>query len=307
MARPFRFGVQLADAASRGEWVATARKAEAMGYSTLFVPDHLDEQLAPLVAAAVAAEATEDIRIGTLVLANDFRHPAVLAKEAATLDLLSDGRLELGLGTGWMRSDYEAAGLVREPARDQVDRFAETVVIVKGLLSQPRFSFTGRWYTVRDMPGYPPAVQKPHPPILIGGGGPRMLSIAAREANIVGINPVLTSGVLERHATLDAARVREKVDLVVKAAGNRADEIELNVLVSFAVVTNERQATAEALGHAFGVSAQQALGASFMVIGTVDQIVEDLQRRREELGISYVVFGDGWQDVAPVVDRLAGT
>lgn len=307
MARPFRFGVQLAHATSRAEWVATARKAEAMGFSTLFVPDHLDEQLGPIAAVAVAAEATTDIRVGTLVLANDFRHPAVVAKEAATLDLLSDGRLELGLGTGWMRSDYEAAGIASEPARHRVERFAEAVAIVKGLLSNERFSFSGRWYTVRDMPGYPTALQKPHPPILIGGGGQRMLSIAAREADIVGINPVLASGVLERDATLDAARLRQKVDLIVEAAGDRADDIELNVLVSFALVTDERHATAEAMGRAFGVTAHEAMQSSFMVIGSIDQIVDDLQERREELGISYVVFAEGWQDVAPVVDRLAGT
>src|SRR5713101_2957745 len=184
--KPFRFGVILRSAASRADWADKARKVEALGYAVLTVPDHLANLVAPMPALASAAEATTRLRIGTMVLNNDFRHPVLVAREAATLDLLSDGRLELGLGAGHMRSEYEQAGLGFDSGATRVERLAEAVAIVKRLLTGEKVSFVGRHSRVTDHTVYPLPVQRPRPPILIGGHAERLLAVAAREADIVG-------------------------------------------------------------------------------------------------------------------------
>src|SRR5437867_2123293 len=184
--KPFRFGVILRSAASRADWAEKARKVEALGYAVLTVPDHLANLVAPMPALASAAEATTRLRIGTMVLNNDFRHPVLVAREAATLDLLSDGRLELGLGAGHMRSEYEEAGLRFDPGRVRVERLAESVRIVKALLDGKPTTLEGDHYRVSAHRVFPRPVQRPRPPILIGGHGRRLLSLAAREAEIVG-------------------------------------------------------------------------------------------------------------------------
>jgi probable F420-dependent oxidoreductase len=308
--RPFRFGAQVGFAPSRRAWIDKARRIEALGYATLCMPDHFDDQLAPFTALAVAADATTVLRVGTLVLDNDYRHPLVLAKEAATLDLLSGGRLELGLGAGWLRSDYEQSGMGLDPPGIRVDRFQEGLAVVKGLLAGGVFSFSGRWYTVAAHPGTPAPAQRPSPPILIGGGRRRMLSIAAREADIVSVNFDLGSGLVgpQLGASGTAQATAEKLRWVREAAGPRFGRLELSVTLYWVMVTDDRRSTAAGLGDGFGLTADAVLAMPNFAIGTVDQIADDLVARREELGFSYVVVGgEAWDAMAPVVARLAGT
>ncbi len=310
MARTFRFGIQTSNAPSADAWAAKARRIEELGFSTLFIPDHFTEQLAPIPALVAAANATTTLRLGTLVLDNDYRHPLVLAKEWATLDVLSGGRTELGLGAGWMRSDYEQSGMPYDPAGVRVRRFREGLRIVKGLFGDGPFSFSGEFYNVREHEATPKPVQKPHPPILIGGGGKRVLSIAAREADIVGVNFSLAEGEVNPKVAVtgSASATREKIGWIRQAAGARFAELELNVTVFFTVITDDRQAMAERMAPGFGLTPEDVLASPHAAIGTVDQIAEDLQRHREEFGFSYVVFsGDVFDAVAPVVAKLAGT
>jgi probable F420-dependent oxidoreductase len=308
--RPFRFGAQVSRAGSRSAWVDQVRKVEQLGYSTLFVPDHFDDQLAPIAAIMAAADATTVLRVGSLVLDNDFRHPVVVAKEGATLDLLSEGRLELGLGAGWLRSDYDRSGIPYDPPGIRIDRFEEGLAIVKGLFSGEPFSFTGKHYTVSELVGTPAPAQRPHPPIVIGAGAPRMLRLAAREADIVNVNFDLSPGAVtpEMGASGTAEATAGKIELIRQAAGPRFDDLELSVTVFFGAITDDPRKMAEGVAGAFGVSADVVLDVPHVVMGTVDQIVEDLQRRREQFGFSYVVFGGGSHEaMAPVVERLAGT
>ena len=187
--RPFRFGVSVHGSKSRAEWIGVARQAEVLGYSTLLIPDHLGDQLSPIPALLAAAEATSTLRVGSLVFDNDFRHPVMLAKEAATLDVLSGGRLELGLGAGWMKPEYERAGIPFERASVRIEKMEEAIQIVKGLFADGPLDFAGQYYTITGLEGFPKPVQRPHPPLHIGGGGQRLLSIAAREADIIGFIP----------------------------------------------------------------------------------------------------------------------
>jgi len=306
----FRFAAQLAKAGSGREWAEAARKVEDVGYSTLTMPDHFGDQLAPVPAMMAVADATTTLRIGTLVFANDYRHPLLLAKEAATLDLLSDGRLELGVGAGWMRTDYEQSGIVYDPPATRVERFHEAVAVLKGLLGGGSLTFEGRHYTITGHDGTPSPVQRPRPPIVIGGGGRRMLSIAAQEADIVGVNPDLREGLggPETAPNLTPAKTTEKIGWVREAAGARFDAIELNVLVGFCLVTDDPSSIAEAMAPAFGISPDEALHVPYTLIGTLDWMADELVRRREEWGFSYIGFdGDSWEAMSPLVARLAGT
>jgi probable F420-dependent oxidoreductase len=313
--RPFRFGAQLPKATSATEWVETARELEDLGYSTMFMPDHFDDQLAPVPGLMATADATTKLRVGSLVLDNDYKHPVVTAKEAATIDLLSDGRLELGLGAGWMKSDYEQSGIPYDRAGVRIDRFEEGLTIIKGLLSGGGpVTFKGEHYTIDGLEGTPNPVQKPHPPILIGGGGKRVLSIAGREADIVSINFDLRAGAVgkETGPSGTAEATQEKIGWVRAAAGDRFDSIELSVTVFGAFVTDDPQGLASAMGPAFGISAEQALAMPHVLAGSIDEMIEMLQRRREEFGFSYIVTGgglagDAWRTIAPVVAKLAGT
>src|SRR4051794_27509366 len=192
--RPFRFGVQTSSAPNRKAWVDLAIKAEANGYDVLTMPDHFGDQLAPIPALMTAADATTTLRIGALVHDNDYKHPVVLAKELATLDVLSEGRVEVGLGAGWMERDYRAAGLPFDRAAVRIDRFEEAIAVVKGMFGDEPFSFAGVHYTINDYDARPKPTQRPRPPLLIGGSGTRLLTIAAREADIVGINGNIAAG-----------------------------------------------------------------------------------------------------------------
>ena len=309
--RPFRFGVSVHKTRSKEEWIAMARRAESLGYSTLLVPDHLGDQLAPIPALLAAAEATDKLRIGSLVFDNDFRHPVMLAKEAATLDLLSGGRFEFGMGAGWLRSEYEQAGIPFDPAGVRVSKMEEALHIIKGLFADGPLTFSGTYYTVTDLEGHPKPVQQPHPPILVGGGGKRLLSIAAREATIVGFTPLFRAdggGTDLTDATPGA--LNQKVGWVRQAAGDRFDSLELNILVAEVVVTEDRaqvaQFIAAAMAPSMGATIEQVLQVPYVLIGTVDQICEDLLARRDQYGISYVtVFEKNMEALAPVIARLA--
>ncbi len=313
MSRPFRFGAQIDDAGSAAEWAAKVRQLEDTGYSTVLMPDHFGEQLAPMPALTAAAAATTTLRVGALVFNNDYKHPLVLAKECATLDLLSNGRLEVGIGAGWLNADYEQSGTAQDPASVRVERMAEGISVIKGVLSAERFSFGGKHYRITDHTGYPTPVQKPHPPILIGGGGRRVLTIAGRHADIVSVNFAMIGGAITTESLLTgtAAATQQKLDWVRDAAGSRFADIELSVTIFAAVVTddaNSADSTARRVAGRFGMSIEEAKQTPHALFGPVGSIVEEIQRRREEFGFSYVVLSGGSEGaMAPVVQRLAGT
>jgi probable F420-dependent oxidoreductase len=256
-----------------------------------------------------AADATTSLRIGALVWDNDYKHPVVLAKELATMDVLSDGRLEIGIGAGWMISDYEQAGMPYDRPGVRIDRFEEGLSIIRGAMAPGPFSFTGTHYTVTNYEGLPKPVQAPCPPILIGGGGKRVLSIAAREADIVGINGNMHAGVVgpDAIASMTAEAVDEKVRIVHAAAGARAADIEMNVRVFMVNVTEERDATVDFLAKAMSVEQKMVESTPFALIGPPAKLIEDLLERRERWGFSYIIVGgDDIESFAPVVAELAG-
>jgi probable F420-dependent oxidoreductase len=307
--RPFRFAVQLSGAHDGKSWRETARKIEDLGYSTLFIPDHFGDQWGPMVALTVAAEATSALRVGSLVFDNDYRHPVVLAKEIATLDLVSEGRVEFGLGAGWMTTDYEESGIPLDRPGARIDRMVEGLRIMRELWVDGSSTRTGAHYTVTKAQGLP----RPYrggPPIIIGGGGKRVLSIAAREADIIGVNPSLAAGAVGPEVVMSAKaeRYRERIEWVRQAAGERFDELEFQVLTFFVQVVANRAEVLANLAPMFEVTAAEAGEAPPVLIGTVDEICETLRRRREELGLNYVVVHEPEIDAfAPVVAKLAGT
>jgi probable F420-dependent oxidoreductase len=310
--RRFRFGLMCARTESAKEFRETARKGEGLGYSTLFVPDHfVDHPLAPVPAMAAAAEITTNLRVGSLVLGNDYKHPVVLAREAATLDLLSEGRLELGVGAGWMTADYEKAGLQLDPPSVRIERLAESVHVLKGLMGDGPFSFAGKHYTVTNLDGEPKPVQKPHPPILIGGGARKILSLAAREADIVGINANLRAGdanAPDTAKTIIGTVTDDKLAWVRESAGDRFDDLEIQTFVGFLMFTDDRRTLAERMAPAFDVDPDDALQTPVALVGTIEEMIDDLLVRRERWRMSYVVVNaDQAEQFAPVVDRLAGT
>lgn len=314
--RPFRF---LADApaAVDGKVLAQeARRAEAMGIDVLVIPDHLVEQLAPVPFMATVAAATEWLRVGTFVLNNDLRHPAVLAQDLASLDVLSGGRLEIGIGAGWNVPEYRAIGLPFEPVGRRVARLTEAIAVLKGAFGPGPFSFTGEHYTITELDGQPKPVQLPHPPVFIGGGGRRLLALAAREADIVGLAPRILPGdeprVDPRSLTLEAAA--EKIAWVREAAGERFDQLELNVYPSTSpiIVTDhalgEAAALADRLRSRTGIeiTERELLDSPHIYIGSLDALTDKFRMLRERFGISSVMVG-GIDELAPVVERLKGT
>lgn len=307
--RTFRFSVQEGRVMTAHEWRETARRAEALGYEGLYSPDHFDEQMAPIAALMAAADATTKLRIGSLVFANDYRHPVVLAKEAATLDVLSEGRFDLGLGAGWMARDYKQSGIPYESAGTRIERMEEGLQIIKKCFTGEKFSFSGKHYTITDLESYPVPVQKPHPPILMGGGGRRMLSLAAREADMVNVNYNLREGRINPTLvhTGFAAATAEKIGWIKEAAGGRFDQIELGLTIFFANVTEDRESIAQAVAPGFQAQPSDVLEMPFFLIGTIDQLVEQVQARRDRFGISHVIVpGDAADVLAPLVDQLAG-
>jgi probable F420-dependent oxidoreductase len=313
--RPFRFLAEAAAIADGAALAADARRAEAMGIDVLVIPDHLIEQLAPIPFMATVAAATERLRIGTFVLNNDLRHPAVLAQDLATLDVLSGGRLEIGIGAGWNVPEYRAIGLPFDPVGRRVARLEEAIAVLKGAFAPGPFSFAGEHYTITDLDAYPKPVQRPHPPIFVGGGGRRILGLAGREADIVGLAPRILPGgdprSDPRSLTLEAAE--EKIGWVREAAGERFDRLELNIYPS----TSEIIVTDDALGKArdlagrlrsgtgIEITERELLDSPHIYIGTVDALVEKFRMLRERLGISSIMVG-GIDELAPVVERLKG-
>lgn len=307
--RPFRFGLQASAPPPGVRWRDLARRVEALGYDVLTVADHLDDQYAIMPALQAAADATSTLRIGALVVCNDYRHPVVTAKELATIDVLSGGRLEAGLGAGWMTTDYEHAGITLDRPGARIDRLVEALDVLEALWGDEPAIVAGTQYRVTGLDGRPKPVQRPRPPLLIGGGGPRMLSVAARRADIVGINVTLTKGVIDADAGADgtAERTDEKLGWIREAAGERFDGLELQVRVHLVVVTDDRAGVAEALAPGFGLDPNAALASPHALVGTVEEIADDLLAGRERWGISYVTVSlDAMDAMAPVVERLAG-
>jgi len=294
MVRPFRFGV-LSTGGSLEEWRALVCKAEDLGFSTVVVQDHFGRQLSPLPALTYVAAITSRIRLATIVLDNDFRHPASVAKEAATLDVLSNGRLELGLGAGWLQADYDKTGLIFDRASVRFERLTETVRICKSFFTQDSVTFSGKHYQLDGLDGFPRPVQQPRPPIMIGGRQRRMLSFAAREADIVGIS------------LLDRGAFADKVGWVREAAGPRFSDIELHVNVSHLEVTDNPRAALERVAERRQVLPEDLLQAPGTLVGSVEDIVEQLHSWRERFGVSYFVANAQFIDAfAPIVARLSG-
>jgi probable F420-dependent oxidoreductase len=308
--KTFRFGVNVGPSRSRAEWVEKARKLEDLGYATLSVPDHLANFFAPMPALISAAEATKNLRVGTNVLNNDFRHPVLVAREAATVDLLTEGRLQLGLGAGHMQSEYDQAGLGFDSGGIRVERLAEAVTLLKGLLKGEQVTFAGRYYRVTGHTIYPLPVQRPHPPILIAGNGRNLLSLAAREADIVGFSGISfrRGGAVPDISGWRVSEVDKRIQLVRDVAGDRYAGLELNALLQRVVVTDYRRQAAEELASRWTqLSPEEILQSPYVLIGTVDQLVEDLQSRRKRWGISYYVIFEPYVDAfAPILTRLVG-
>lgn len=314
--QPFRFGVICEQMQSAKEWITKARQAEEYGYATFLIRDHFisepfGDQLAPLIALMAAADATKTLRVGSLVLDNDYRHPVMLAKEAATLDLLSRGQFELGIGAGWLRSEYEQTGMAFETAGVRVSRLEEAIHILKGLFADQLLTFAGNYYSVTNLNGFPKPVQRPHPSLLIGAGSKRMLALAGREATIVGILPkALPNGTIsEEIAERLPETIAQKVEWVRQAAGERFHELELNMVMT-PIFTEQRRQRAEQLVRErgwSGIASEDVLSMPSIFIGTPDQFVEDLLLRREQFGFSYFVVSDvSMEAFAPIVSRLAG-
>jgi probable F420-dependent oxidoreductase len=306
---PFRFAVQLSRAASGPAWRSLARRVEGLGYSTLFIPDHFEDQFGPLVALTVAAEATTTLRVGSLVFGNDYRHPVVLAKEIATLDLMSEGRVEFGLGAGWMTTDYEQSGIALDPPAVRIDRMAESLAVMKALWSTGEATVEGQHYRVRGATGAPDVVQRPHPPVIIGGGGRRVLGFAARQADIVGVNPSLAAGYIgpEVLETTGAEYYEERVGWIREAAGERFDQLELQCLTFLVQIVDNAEEAVAGLAAALAVTPEQIEGSPVALIGSVAQIAETLRQRRQLFGFSYIVVHEAeMESFAPVVAELAG-
>ena len=308
--RRFRFAISCSKGRSRAEFTELARKAESLGYSTLFIPDHfVDHDLAPMVALAHAAAVTDTLRVGTFVLGNDYKHPVVVAREMASLDLLSDGRVELGIGAGWMTVDYEKAGIPLDRPGVRIARLAESIKVIKGLFAPGPFTFDGEYYKITELDGMPKPVQQPIP-FFVGGGAAKILALAAREADIIGINANLRAGTdsspdVAKSMTPEATD--QKIAWVRDAAGDRFDDLELQSLVGFVHVSDDAAGILEGIAGAFNVTVEEARLAPPCLVGSEDDIVASLEERRERWQMSYHVIEDSAIDTfAPIVARLAG-
>jgi len=312
--KPFRFLADAFDASTTRELGERARAAEAMGVTTFILPDHLVPQLAPIPYLATVAALTERLRISAFVHNNDLRHPAVLAQELATLDVLSSGRLDVAIGAGWNEPEYRAIGLPFDPIRVRQDRLAEAITVLKGCFGEDAFSFAGQHYTITDYDGYPKPVQRPYPPFLIGGGGRRTLELAAREANIVGLAPRILSGQRPDPHSITWAATEEKVGWVREAAGDRFDALEFNVYPSQwpIVVTDDLRGEArkviDRMKERTGIemTEQDIIDSPHIFIGSIKRFVEKFTELRERLGVNSFLVGS-LDELGPVVERLAGT
>jgi probable F420-dependent oxidoreductase len=314
VARPFTLLAAVQGVHTAAELGDLARRAESIGYDALVVPDHLIAQLSPVPAMATIAAATTTLRIGTFVLNNDLRHPAVLAQDLASLDILSDGRLDVAIGAGWRQVEYEAIGLAFDRPQVRAARLAEAVAVLKGCFADGPFSFAGEHYTITDYDGQPKPVQRPHPPLFIGAGGRQVLSLAAREADVVGFAPRAMGPERTDPHSITWAATEEKIGWVREAAGDRFDDLTLNVYPSAWPVTitdDPRAAAREVIDHLRGrtgieLTVDEVLTSPHLFIGSVDGIAEKCRTLRDGLGITSIMLGDV-DEMAPVVERLAGT
>ena len=326
MSKPFRFSLQCFNTDSPANWRTLISKTEDLGYSTFFLADHFlspgpalegtfhpPQLLGAVPAIAMALEQTSTLRVGCRVFCNDYRHPAILAKEAATMDYLSGGRLEFGLGAGWIRAEYEAAGIAFDEFPERFERFAESVHAYKAFMSGEPLDISGKSVNWSGFNGTPAPAQQPWPPLMIGGGSKKILEFAGAEADIVSLNFNNRAGMLGpdgMNSGLAEATAR-KIDWIRNGAGDRFDDIELEIGAYTTIITDHQQPTAAAFGEALGMSAEDILEHPHCLIGSVDYICDELERRRETYGISYVaVMDDGENNMveafAPVVERLSG-
>jgi probable F420-dependent oxidoreductase len=320
--RPFRFGFTGGISSKREKLLESARTVEALGYSTYGLADHFVRPFAPLIAGQAVADATSTLRITQTVLAQDFREPAVLAKELATLDVLSEGRLQVGLGAGWLQQEYEDASMRFDSASVRIARLEETSIILKGLFGDEPFTFSGEHYTINALQGRPTPVQRPRPPIMIGGGGKKVLSVAARQADVVQLMPSNRGG----RTSLDpsqfsAPAIEEKIGWIRDAAGSRFGEIELSAqLLECAVTDQPEQHLSDLADRIAGVVKRMGGGridlghddlrrSPIVAVGSVDDVCEQLVDTRGRYGINYFTAPiDARPEVlAPVIERLAGT
>ena len=332
--KPFRFGVQAGTCKTKAKWTEFARRVETNGYDIITMPDHFADQLAPIPALMAIASATLSLRIGMLVLDNDFRHPLVLAKELATLDVLSEGRLEIGLGAGWMPSDYEFSGINFDKPSLRIKKLQETITIIRGAFANEQFSFDGAFYKIKNYDGLPKPIQCPMPPLLMGGGGTKMLTLATKEANIISIantkSKDFAADVIGRMSSMARSRsdsidkdskdiskksmdslsanaVDEKVTQIQFLAGDRMPNIELNIRPFMINITKDVKSAIEILAHGLKTGTQDVLENPFALIGPPEKLIDDLLYRRDRWGISYVTVGPADIDTfAPVVSHLKG-
>ena len=311
MTRPFRFGVSTGHAPDRATWQERARLAESVGFDVLLIADHLVPDLfPPMIALQSAADATERLHVGTFVLNNDFRHPVLVAREAAALTTLTDGRFELGIGAGHMKFEYDQAGITFDDAATRVSRLAEAIDVMRRLWSGEPCTFSGEHYRVTDH-----KIDATSVPLLVGGNGPRLLRLAARRADIVGFTGFSPnadgSGV--RLEQFTSRGLEQRVTLAREAAGERFGSLELNALLQVVQVTGDRRAVAEAVAARIELDVDDILDSPFVLLGTHEQMAEQLLEHRERFGVSYwVTFGDRpaseqtLTTLAPVIELLAG-
>jgi probable F420-dependent oxidoreductase len=304
---PFRFGVHASLAPTMPAWRDQARMVEDLGYSTLYVADHLGDQFGPLVATTVAAEATSTLRVGTAVLNNDLRNPVVLAKEIATLGLAAEGRVEVGFGAGWLASDYAQTGIDFDKASVRVARLAESLTVMKSLWSEGKASFTGGYHTVLDARCDPRPESLPR--VIVGGGSRRILTVAAEQADTIGINTSLARGLdvgeLANQSTFD--HYDRCLSWVREAAPERFDSIELQLMAFATRIVGSRRAAARTASM-LGLPGEAALELPVVLIGSVDELCDRLLQYRTRWGFSNIVVpGEAMESFAPVVDRLAGS
>jgi probable F420-dependent oxidoreductase len=312
--KPFRFLAEAVEASTIRELAERIRAAEAMGITTLAIPDHLVPQLAPVPFLATVAALSERLRISAFVHNNDLRHPAVLAQELATLDVLSGGRLDVAIGAGWNEPEYRAIGLPFDPIGVRQARLTEAIAVIKGCFGDGAFSFAGEHYTITDYDAYPKPIQQPHPPIFIGGGGRKTLTLAGREANIIGLAPRILSGQRPDPMSITWAATEEKIAWVRDAAGNRFDDLEFNVYPSQwpIVVTDDLRGEARKVidrmkeRTGMELTEQEVIDSPHIFIGSIERFVEKFSELRQRLGISSFLVGSV-DELAPVVERLAGT
>ena len=300
-----------AGAADAASWRRLVERADAEGYDMVHMPQHRGTKgFSPLVALAFVASYSSRLRVGTLVLDNESVHPAVIARDAATLDLLSGGRLELGLGAGWLEADHASIGQEFAPVGRRIERLAEAIDVMRACWQGDTANFEGIHFVLRDAPNDPRPAQAGGPPILVGGGGKRVLSLAARKANIVSLVPNMSSGRVGRESAANATGIAtvEKLAWVREAAGDRMSELELHTNLTNVFVTDDRIPTMEKLARGYGLDdSSAALDIPHVVIGTVSQCVEQLLERRDVTGIShYTVFESNLDAFAPIIAELAG-